>query len=130
VGFKTLTISEEAYRKLAKLKGRGESFTDIILKLTEGRGDILRHAGGWKEMTDEEARELEGLLRKMWPTWKPKTSGKTRAEPAEVGERQLILRPKMRAEQLLDKPRFSVPSVSGKQMSKLRRKLATQLAGR
>jgi bifunctional DNA-binding transcriptional regulator/antitoxin component of YhaV-PrlF toxin-antitoxin module len=49
---------------------------------------------------------------------------------AEVGEKQLILRPKQRAKELLDKPRFSVPPVSGKQMSKLRRKLATQLAQR
>lgn len=74
MGFKTLTISEEAYRKLARLKARGDSFTDIILKLAEGRGDILRHAGGWKEMTDEEARELEELLNRMWSRWKPKVS--------------------------------------------------------
>jgi len=74
MGFKTLTISEEAYRKLAKLKERGESFTDTILKLTEGHGDILRHAGGWKDMTDQEARDLEERLRRMWSRWKPKTS--------------------------------------------------------
>jgi len=74
MGFKTLTISEEAYRKLAKLKAKGESFTDTILKLTEGQGDILRHAGGWKEMSDQEANELEELLRKMWSKWKPKVS--------------------------------------------------------
>jgi bifunctional DNA-binding transcriptional regulator/antitoxin component of YhaV-PrlF toxin-antitoxin module len=49
---------------------------------------------------------------------------------AEVEEKQLILRPKMRAEQLLDKPRFSVPPVSGKQLSKLRRKLAVELGER
>jgi len=44
----------------------------VILKLSEGRGDILRHAGGWKEMTDQEARELEALLKKMWSRWNPK----------------------------------------------------------
>jgi len=70
-----LTISEEAYRKLVKLKAKGESFTEIILKLTESQGgDILRHAGGWKEMSDQEARELEELLSKMWSRWKPKVS--------------------------------------------------------
>jgi len=74
MGFKTLTISEEAYRKLAKLKARGESFTDIILKLTEGRSDVLRHAGAWKEMSDEEAKEFEDLLKRMWSQWKPKMS--------------------------------------------------------
>jgi predicted CopG family antitoxin len=30
---KTLTISEEAYSALASLKDRGESFTDVILRL-------------------------------------------------------------------------------------------------
>lgn len=74
MGFKTLTISEEAYRKLAKLKARGQSFTDIIMKLTESQGDILRHAGGWREMSDREASELEEFLKKMWSTWKPKVS--------------------------------------------------------
>jgi bifunctional DNA-binding transcriptional regulator/antitoxin component of YhaV-PrlF toxin-antitoxin module len=49
---------------------------------------------------------------------------------AEVGEKQLILRPKQRAEQLLDKPCFSVPPVTVKQLSKLRRKLAVELGER
>lgn len=66
MGLKTLTISREAYRKLAKLKVRGETYTDVILRLTEGQRDILRHAGGWKDMIDREARELEELLKKMW----------------------------------------------------------------
>jgi bifunctional DNA-binding transcriptional regulator/antitoxin component of YhaV-PrlF toxin-antitoxin module len=49
---------------------------------------------------------------------------------AEVAEKQLILRPKEHAEQLLDKPCFSVPPVSAKQLSKLRRKLAIELGER
>ena len=49
---------------------------------------------------------------------------------AEVQEKRLILRPEMRAEQLLEEPRFSVLPVSGKQMSKLRRKLTSELAER
>jgi len=49
---------------------------------------------------------------------------------AEVGEKQLILRPKESAEHLLEKPRFDVPPISPKQLSKLRRKLATDLGER
>jgi len=49
---------------------------------------------------------------------------------AEVAEKQLILRPKERAENLLDKPSLRVPPVSGKQLSKLRKNLATDLAER
>jgi bifunctional DNA-binding transcriptional regulator/antitoxin component of YhaV-PrlF toxin-antitoxin module len=49
---------------------------------------------------------------------------------AEVSGKKLILRPKERAEQLLDKPTLPVPPVSGKRLSKLRRELATDLAER
>jgi bifunctional DNA-binding transcriptional regulator/antitoxin component of YhaV-PrlF toxin-antitoxin module len=48
----------------------------------------------------------------------------------EVGERQLILRPKETGEHLLEKPRFQVPPISPKQLSKLRRKLAKDLGER
>ena len=48
----------------------------------------------------------------------------------EVGERQLILRPKESGEHLLEKPRFQVPPISPKQLSKLRRKLAKDLGER
>jgi hypothetical protein len=48
----------------------------------------------------------------------------------EVRERQLILRPKENGEHLLEKPRFDVPSISPKQLSKLRRKLAKDLGER
>jgi bifunctional DNA-binding transcriptional regulator/antitoxin component of YhaV-PrlF toxin-antitoxin module len=49
---------------------------------------------------------------------------------AEVGERQMILRPKESGEHLLEKPRFEVPPISTKQLSKLRRKLAKDLGER
>jgi len=49
---------------------------------------------------------------------------------AEVGEKQLILRPKESAEHLLEKPRFEVPPISSKQLYKLRRKLAKDLEDR
>ncbi len=35
---KTLTISEEAYNALKKLKREGESFSDVILRLTKSHG--------------------------------------------------------------------------------------------
>jgi bifunctional DNA-binding transcriptional regulator/antitoxin component of YhaV-PrlF toxin-antitoxin module len=49
---------------------------------------------------------------------------------AEVDEKQLILRPKERAVHLLEKPRFEAPPVTPKQLSKLRKKLATTLGER
>jgi len=35
---KTITISEQAYRSLAKLKSENESFTQAILRLTSVKG--------------------------------------------------------------------------------------------
>ena len=49
---------------------------------------------------------------------------------AEVGEGQLILRPREKATHLLEKPRFNLPPVREKELSKLRRKLARDLEGR
>ncbi len=49
---------------------------------------------------------------------------------AEVGEKQLILRPKERAEHLLEKPRFDAPPIGPKEQSESRRKLATALGER
>ncbi len=35
---RTLTISEEAYTALKKLKRKGESFSDVILRITRSSG--------------------------------------------------------------------------------------------
>jgi predicted CopG family antitoxin len=35
---KTITISEEAYNALASKKDEHESFTDVILRVTSGKG--------------------------------------------------------------------------------------------
>lgn len=37
MGSKTISITEEAYHRLRARKHRGESFTDVILRLTERR---------------------------------------------------------------------------------------------
>lgn len=39
---RSLTIKEEAYRALKAKKKEGESFTDIILRLTENKGSARR----------------------------------------------------------------------------------------
>lgn len=33
MGYKTISLSDKAYKKLAALKREGESFTDVILRL-------------------------------------------------------------------------------------------------
>lgn len=44
MGTKTVALTEDAYRRLARLKKEGESFSKVIQRLT-GRQDLLRFAG-------------------------------------------------------------------------------------
>ena len=79
------------------------------LELTVGaKGEIY---------TTEEVRRAVGI--------RPRT-----VVVAEVGEKQLILRPKERAEHLLEKPRFEVRPISPKQLTVLRKELAKDLGER
>lgn len=62
---KTLTISEEAYNALARIKGRDESFTKAILRLTNKKaaGNLLDYVRSFSP--DEElASAVEKVLEK------------------------------------------------------------------
>jgi len=71
-GHKTLTISEEAYKRLAEIKRKDESFTNAILRLTEGKARLSKHAGAWKGVDDSDVKrvfsEIEEAWRKGWPS--------------------------------------------------------------
>jgi len=63
MGHKTLTISEEAYEALARLKRERESFTETIIRLTakKEKGTLLDYVRTIKP--DEEfAKELENVV--------------------------------------------------------------------
>jgi len=61
---KTITISEDAYRELARMKRENESFTEVILRLTSERGSAkallsyLERAGRDEEL----ARNIESVM--------------------------------------------------------------------
>ena len=56
---KTITITKKAYEALAKEKRRGESFSELTIRLTK-RGRIKDCFGTWK-MTEDEVRIFSSL---------------------------------------------------------------------
>jgi predicted CopG family antitoxin len=66
---RTITVTDEAYGALAKRRKHArDSFSKIILRLTGRPGDPLAAAGGWKDMTDAEAKELLARSRRDFET--------------------------------------------------------------
>jgi len=60
---KTLTISEEAYKALARTKGKDESFTKVILRLAKrgSSGDLLDYVRSMPP-NEELASAIEKVL--------------------------------------------------------------------
>jgi predicted CopG family antitoxin len=58
---KNIAISEEAYQRLKALKRPGESFTEVIERMTRSRG-ILDLAG---TLSKEQAREVSERIGEM-----------------------------------------------------------------
>ena len=60
MGTKNIAISEEAYQRLKALKKAGESFTEVIERMTQSRG-ILELAGVLSESEGRRAKKaIEG----------------------------------------------------------------------
>lgn len=66
MGHKTITISEEAYKALANLKQRHESFAEVILRLTRKKvgGTLLDYVRSLEP--DEEFAEIMGEVINEW----------------------------------------------------------------
>jgi predicted CopG family antitoxin len=56
---KTISITEEVYNLLSKMKLEGESFSDAITRLIRSGGKLSECAGLWKDMSKEELEELK-----------------------------------------------------------------------
>ncbi len=61
---KTITIMEDAYNMLSRLKKENESFSEVIRELAKNRKGtkeaVLECAGLWKDLlNDEEAEEMK-----------------------------------------------------------------------
>ncbi|MBI2147929.1 antitoxin VapB family protein [Candidatus Woesearchaeota archaeon] len=62
---KTISVTDEAYNRLATLKAAGESFSEEVMRLTGACSSIMDLAGAWSDVSEKEAvrmkeRILEG----------------------------------------------------------------------
>lgn len=69
MGTKSLSIKNEAYRRLKSFKNEGESFSDVIMKVTEDEKDFSKGFGYWgdkdnvKDIIEEGREKLDRDLR-------------------------------------------------------------------
>jgi predicted CopG family antitoxin len=68
VGHRTITISDEAYEILHKMKKEGESFTEVIKRVASERSKrpLSSFAGGWAG----DPKELDTLFRDLDTGWR------------------------------------------------------------
>lgn len=59
---KTITIAEDAYTALAALKREGESFSDVVRRLTRKNRSLLEFAGAWKDVPKEKMDRFLAFL--------------------------------------------------------------------
>jgi len=66
MGTKTVTITEDAYKKLKMEKMEGESFSEVIDRLTDkdkGRKDLMEFAGAWKDFDVGKDFDVEEIIK-------------------------------------------------------------------
>lgn len=62
---KTITITEDAYDVLKSRKLPDESFSEVIKRVVGEKRDIMRHAGAWKHIPDEEIEEMKNNIKEL-----------------------------------------------------------------
>jgi predicted CopG family antitoxin len=66
---KTITITEDAYNHLAAKKAAGESFSDVVLRLSGGHS-ILELAG---TLGKKDAEHVESAIKKSRKRWRERS---------------------------------------------------------
>ncbi|MGB7123486.1 MAG: antitoxin VapB family protein [Thermoplasmata archaeon] len=60
---KTVTLTKEAYDALAAMKNEGESFSQVVTRLTGSRVLLSAFAGAWSGVPKEKLEAVERFLR-------------------------------------------------------------------
>ncbi|MBI5051540.1 antitoxin VapB family protein [Candidatus Micrarchaeota archaeon] len=71
---KTIMVTDEIYEVLTKLKGKGESYTDVIARSVSfgklKKGSLLECAGLWKKLPKERIMKMKELIRAGRKNWR------------------------------------------------------------
>ena len=66
MGFKTISLSDPAYRKLRSEKRPGESFSDVIERLLSTKQPpLMKYAGAWKPLTRSQLRAIRDRIDRL-----------------------------------------------------------------
>lgn len=60
---KTVTLTQDAYTALASLKTEGESFSEVVRRLTGSQVQLSAYAGAWKGAPAAKLRDVRAFLR-------------------------------------------------------------------
>jgi predicted CopG family antitoxin len=60
---KTVTLAEDAYDALAALKSEGESFSEVVRRLTGSQILLTSFAGAWAGAPERKVEEIRRFLR-------------------------------------------------------------------
>lgn len=55
---KTVMLSEEAYKALLKEKKKGESFSDVVLRLASSNVKLSDYFGIWSDIPDNDFKKM------------------------------------------------------------------------
>lgn len=64
MGYKTISLRDEVYKNLVKIKTKDESFSDVISRLMQKRS-LLDFAGRWADVPEEKIEEITKELEEM-----------------------------------------------------------------
>jgi len=56
---KTITIMEDAYKILSKMKNKNESFSEVIRRIGGEKKNIMKFAGAWNYLKEDEIKSME-----------------------------------------------------------------------
>ncbi|MBN2013803.1 MAG: antitoxin VapB family protein [Candidatus Altiarchaeota archaeon] len=60
---KVISLSNAAYSRLSSIKGKKESFSDVVMKITEKKKPITEFAGKWKGDKKELVKIFDNILK-------------------------------------------------------------------